>query len=221
MNVGAHDVFEKRERQAGCRTDRLGNRDETRQHVGHLDAGELRPITVPHDHREVLTEVRDQRERMAGVERERCENRPHFSREIPAQILSNLRSPIGGFEQRHLFSGEQRPKLVPDDDLILKHAYGPAAHGLELLLRVVTVRRDVFDPLTQLLQRGGDANHEEFVEIGGRDRQKLHALEQGMGAVPSLAQDTLVELEPAQFPVDVQGRTLEVRRIDFSWGYGT
>ena len=64
-----------------------------------------------------------------------------------------------------------------------------------------------------LLQERRHAHHEELVEVGGDDGQELDALEQGMGLVECLIQDPLVELQPAQLPVDVERRVLEVGRI--------
>jgi hypothetical protein len=54
-------------------------------------------------------------------------------------------------------------------------------HGIELLLGVVPVRRNVVDPLAKFLQRGRHANHEELIEVVGGDGEELDALEQRMG----------------------------------------
>lgn len=58
----------------------------------------------------------------------------------------------------------------------------------------------------------------ELVEVVRSDRQELDALQQRVGAVAGLSQDAFVELEPAQFTVDVERRTLEVGRVDVRGG---
>ncbi len=47
-----------------------------------------------------------------------------------------------------------------------------------------------------------DALHEELIQVGGKDREELEPLEQRRAVVERLAQDTPVELEPAQVPVE-------------------
>ena len=51
-----------------------GKRDESRQQVGHLHAGELRASFVLDHNREVLAAIRHERERMPGVECQRRQN---------------------------------------------------------------------------------------------------------------------------------------------------
>ena len=60
----------------------FGQQDKARKHVGHLDARELRASGVADDHREVLAQVRDERERVAGIEGERRENGTDLTREV-------------------------------------------------------------------------------------------------------------------------------------------
>src|SRR5687768_5986441 len=109
-------------------------------------------------------------------------------------MLADLGRPLVALDEEDLFSGEQLPQLVPDRRLILEHLPRALPHGLELLLSVVTVRRDVFDLFPNLLQRRRDANHEELVEIRTGDREELHPLEEWMRLIAGLCQNPLVEL---------------------------
>ena len=58
------------------------------------------------------------------------------------------------------------------------------------------------DALAHLAGEAGDADHEELVEIGGRDRQEAHALEQRMVRVLRFLEDAAVELQPGELAVD-------------------
>ena len=60
-------------------------RQEARHDRRQLDARELRAAVVLDDDREVLAQVRDVRERVAGVERERRQHRRDLAREIAAR----------------------------------------------------------------------------------------------------------------------------------------
>jgi hypothetical protein len=59
--------------------------------------------------------------------------------------------------------------------------------------------------LEQLAQ-ARDANLEELVQIGARNAQEAHALEQRNACILGLLQNALVELEEGQLPVDVELR---------------
>src|SRR5690606_7134603 len=57
-----------------------------------------------------------------------------------------------------------------------------------------------------LLLEAGDADLEELVEIAAGNAQETQALEQGIGLVACLLQDTAIELEQRQLAIDVQLR---------------
>ena len=165
---------------------------------------------MPDDHREVLAQIRDERERVPGIEGERREHRADLAREVPAQVLAHGRRPRILVEERDLLLLEQLPQLCPRRGLIAQHPARARAHRFELLLGVEPVGGDVLDLLAQLLQRRRHANHEELVEVRAGDGEELDAFEQRMRRVARLGQHALVELQPAELPVDVQGRVLEV-----------
>ena len=58
-----------------------------------------------------------------------------------------------------------------------------------------------------------DADHEELVEVRAEDGEELEPLQQRHGRVLGLFEHAAVELEPAQFAVDVQRRVVEVGRV--------
>ena len=64
-----------------------------------------------------------------------------------------------------------------------------------------------------LARQRGDADHEELVEVVGRNRQELDAFEERVGVRLRLCEDALVEGQPAELAVDVQRRICQVRRV--------
>jgi hypothetical protein len=53
-----------------------------------------------------------------------------------------------------------------------------------------------------------DADHKEFVEVGGKNGEKLQAFKDRDSGISDLIKNTVVEIEPTQFPVENQGATL-------------
>ncbi len=65
------------------------------------------------------------------------------------------------------------------------------------------------DPGRHLLLEAAHPDHEELIEIGREDRQKLQALEERHRRIKGLLQDATIELQPAQLPVDIEGRVVQ------------
>ena len=82
---------------------------------------------------------------------------------------------------------------------------GLGADGGELLRDGHAVVRQFLDAERLVRLEAGDADHEEFVEIVGRDRQEADALEQRMLRVARFLEHAPVESEPAQLPVEIAG----------------
>ena len=60
----------------------------------------------------------------------------------------------------------------------------------------------VVDAGEHLAFEAGDADHVEFVEVVGRDRQEAQPLEQRMARVVGLGEHALVEGQPGQLAID-------------------
>ena len=71
----------------------------------------------------------------------------------------------------------------------------------DLLLRRAPVNRQLVHSRDDLLLEAADALHEELVEVGRRNREKLEALEQRISFVFGLMQNTPIEREPGQLAV--------------------
>jgi len=60
------------------------------------------------------------------------------------------------------------------------------------------------------LFQAANAFHEEFIEIAADDCEVLDAFQQGSGVIRSHMQDPAIELQPGQFPVQVEFRGIQV-----------
>ena len=85
---------------------------------------------------------------------------------------------------------------------------GALADRHELLGRRHAVVAQQGRPGLQHVDQAGHADHVEFVEIVGRDRQEAHALEQRMALVAGLLEHAHVEGQPRQFAIDEALRTV-------------
>ena len=99
--------------------------------------------------------------------------------------------------------GERRQDMVDDVVRVLVlQAVGLFADGAELLARAQTARRGDGDAGVDAALEAGHADHEELVEVRGEDRAEIGAFEQRNVFVLGKLEDTLVELQPAEFAVE-------------------
>ncbi len=215
LDVAADDVFEEAVRHAGLRRQVVGQRHEARQHARHLDARELRAPGMAHAHREVHAQVRDIRERVPRVERQRRQHGKDVILEVLGEPGIDRRRVFGRLEKVDALGGEQRPqRLAPARGLIVDLRQRARADGRQLLIGGLAVDRHLFDAGAEFLQDGGDAHHEELVEVGAGDGEELDALEQRVRRILRLREDALVERQPAQLAVDVERRAAEIVRVE-------
>jgi hypothetical protein len=59
----------------------------------------------------------------------------------------------------------------------------------------------------------GDADHEEFVEVGAENGKELDAFEQRVGIILGLFEDAGLELEQAEFAIDEKSWIVEGRGL--------
>src|ERR1041384_4916992 len=75
------------------------------------------------------------------------------------------------------------------------------------------VRPNIAGLALNLLLDASDPNLKKFVEIRTEDGQKLNPLDQGLGRVLRLFENTPVEFQPAQFAIDEvfrRGKTVDL-----------
>jgi hypothetical protein len=130
---------------------------------------------------------------MDGVDDQGREGWRHFGLEVLACFFLLTRGEFAPGAQEDSVLGETR-----DDDLAIT-------------LRLAFQRTDqlLADLLQQdLLSMGcavakdGFALHKEFVEVGSKDGEELCPFEQRRALIQRLREHTLVEVQPAQIPID-------------------
>ncbi len=187
-------------------------RQQTRQRRRHLDAREKRlPFRIPHHQGQIQAEIRDVGEGTARVDPQWGEDRKDLCLEVGAQPIAISISKIsiaknldaGGVQQRLQF-------FIEDPTLLLHHGEHDGAKLFELLGGGHAVRRQVDHAGLDLILQARDTDHEELVEIRAEDRQELDALEERMAGILHLLQHPAIELDPAQLPIEIQRRILEV-----------
>ncbi len=218
LHVGPHRVFKPDEGLAVRREVRR-QQQEPRQHVGQLHTREFRPAAMFDDDRQILAEIRNVRERMAGIECQRRQHRQYFARAIGFQIAGDAGRIVRRIEHMHAVLRQRGAKDArPAMRLAGQHVSGLAADDRQLLRCREAVRGSVLSPCAPLPQEGRRANHEEFVEIGRGDGEKFHPLEQRVSLVLRLRKHPAVERNPAQLSIDVERRIGEVDPAGRTWG---
>ena len=209
----------------------VGERDEPREQRRHLHAREPAHARhrVAHHRREVEGQVRDVRERVRGVDRQRGQHREDAlvellleEREVrrvqrldrahdPDPLLLERRHELGGEDVRR--AGRQLLRALPDP--------------LELLGGRPAVGRTLDHAGLDLLLQARDPDLEELVEVVREDRDELQPLEQGQRGVLGQREHAGVELEPRQLAVEVPsvvgefgGRGSVRLPAPWTWGKG-
>ena len=195
-----------------CR-ERFGKRDEPRQHVGHLDARELGASAVADDHREVLAQVRDERERMAGIEGQRRQHRDRSrarSSRVRCSRISGVHSSGSRNEMRSAASSGRSSFQTPPASCSI---CTPRCASRRAAARCCSRPGATSSIPSRSFFSVADANHEELVEVGPVMPRNFTRSSSGMRRVAGLGEHALVELEPAQLAVDVERGVLQVRVV--------
>ena len=93
-------------------------------------------------------------------------------------------------------------QLAPAPLLFIHQGAGGDIDPFQRFGRRQAVSRDHPDPLTHLPLQPGDAGHEEFVQVIGRDRQESQPLQQRMGGIGRFLQDPGVEFQPGNLAIE-------------------
>ena len=93
----------------------------------------------------------------------------------------------------------------PRNQRLTKTASLIEKHGEQLLPQLLKQRAF---RLCRPMPQHRHALHEELVEIGGEDGEKLGPFQQGRTLVESLGKNTLIEIQPAQIAIDPNVRTV-------------
>ena len=106
-------------------------------------------------------------------------------------------------DHHHARRGERVAQIVPHLLLVGDQPVGLGGDRGQLLAGRQPVGRPLLDAERLVRLEPGDADHEEFVEVAGRDRQEAQPLEQRMGGVARFLEHAAVERQPAQLAIEI------------------
>ena len=139
---------------------------------------------------------------MGRIDRKRRQQRKDMHQKMLFQRGTLLFGDIRTFDQDYPLFGEFLAQCFPACLLIESKARGHLVDARELFAGRQTLRALGSDARAHMAFQTGDAHHEEFVQVVGRDRKKAYPLKQGMVLVLGLFQNPAIKLQPGQFPVD-------------------
>ena len=209
-----------RVQQAEVRTDHVLNQHELpiasaryahepRSRFWHLEIHEMQrssPIhgAVAHHHRQGETQVGNQRERMPGRagQRLRCDQREDLIREVTAQRFL-LRPTERGPAPNHDTPGGQcrLADIAPATRLPLAQRADANRDRVQHLFHGEPITIGVAAPIDRRAFQGGNAHHEELVQVGAEDGQKADPREQWDRGIFRQRQDPRVEFDQTQVGV--------------------
>ncbi len=167
-------------------------------------------------------EIGDEGERMGRIDRQRRQDRKDVQEEMIVQPQPLGLVELGGIDEDDMLGLQIVLQLAPQPDLLLGEFGNPRADQRQLFGRGQAVVRERLDAAAQLAADARDPDHEEFVEVIGRDRDEADPLEQRMGRIGGLQQDAAVELQPRQFAIDETLRRMAqgvaAERLDRRYG---
>jgi hypothetical protein len=109
--------------------------------------------------------------------------------------------------------------LVPAFVLLAHEELHRSRHHLQLFARGQAVGTNVPGAVLDLLQKAGNTNFHELIEVVGGNGEELYAFEKWICRVSRLFQDTLVEGHPLQMAVEIKTRVIERDTChQASWG---
>ena len=159
-----------------------------------------------------LRELEDQRKAAVGDERERVRRVDRLRRQHREDLLAEMLVEPGSRRLRR--AARRRRRMTPASAsaacrsshtscwLVTSRSASAVDRG-QLLAGGQAVDRPLLDPERLVRLEAGDADHEEFVEVAGRDRQEAQPLEQRVGGVAGFLEHAAVERQPAQLAVEI------------------
>ena len=131
-------------------------------------------------------EVRNEREGMGRVDGQRGQDRKDQAQEGRLQGGAFGRRDFIGLHKAQTL-GRQFPAQIPPAVLLVGHQHGGSGVDLfQLLGGGQAVLAEGAHPLAHLGLQAGHADHVEFVEVVGRDRQEAQPLQKGVAGVLAL-----------------------------------
>ncbi len=141
-------------------------------------------------------EIGNERERMRGIDRQWRQQREYVGEEMLLQPVAFRLLEIASFDKHDIGRCQRRSELEPALLLIAGELGNRFPDPSQLFRGRESIRALRRDALTLLALKTGDAHHEKFVEVVGRDRQEADALQQRVLFVCRLFQHAPVKVKP-------------------------
>ena len=209
--VGGDQVVEGHERVAV-----LAEREEAAQELlRHLDPREHVGVLlgIAQRNREAQREVRDVGEGPAQADHERGQRGEHLALEEGRELLALFVGGLGDRQDANAALLELGPHRLERRARALALGKHPLGDLLDLGGDAHPVRALGLAPGLPRVLEVRDAHHEELVEVRLPDRAELDPLEQRNVLVLGQLEDAVVELEPGELAVEVEGGVVERRRF--------
>jgi len=122
----------------------------------------------------------------------------------PAEQLVLINETVSrlAVDQHDAGIAKQVAQIAPDCLLVGRKLRHRRVDQRELLGGCEPIGAALGNAFADLRLDAGDADHEELVEIVGRDGEEAHLLEQGMRAVVGFLEHPAIEVEPGELPID-------------------
>ena len=139
---------------------------------------------------------------MRRIDRKRGQHRENVAEEVILEPALLGFGDVRSIDQNDVLLAQILAQRAPARLLIGSETADCLADAGQLLDGSEPVRAPFNDAFAHLVLETGNAHHEEFIEVVGRDRQKAQALEHRMAFVLRFLQHAPVEVEPGEFPID-------------------
>src|ERR1043166_498877 len=141
---------------------------------------------------------------MSCIYRQRCDNGIQNAFKKFFQKLFLLTAHFSRAYEINSFGGELRQNAMQKTSMLLSDKFMDTIRDCgQGLCGSQTAGTDVPIALANPALEAGHSHHEEFVEIGAKNGQKLNPLQQRNACVLRLLQNPAVELQPRQITIDI------------------
>ena len=183
------------------------DRHPARQRLRHFHAREVvePALGVAQLDRQREREVRDVRDRVPWIDRERRQDGIHLRVEEGVERPALLRRQLSDGHEPHAARRQLREDVVVEAGARLFHQVPyPEVDPVKLLARGHPVVKRVLHVGGHLAPQARHADHVELVEVRREDREELQPLEQRDARILRLRQHPGIELQPGELAVEQQ-----------------
>ncbi len=117
-------------------------------------------------------------------------------------------------QKTDVFGGQRREQVFVENPVLLfEDGFNLTVDGFQHLVRVLAIRARALATKAHLFFQAGNADFEEFIEIGAEDQQKDQALQQRVVGIAGLFQYPLIEFQIAQLTIFVVFAIVQINRF--------